>query len=85
MSAEQMKAFLKKMGETDFRIAFETAATPEVKRQVLDKAGFTITVEEAVAAIKGEGELTDQDLDEVAGGDAGIIRYPYPPPPPPVP
>jgi hypothetical protein len=61
-----------------FRTAFEAAATPEARRHALAKVGLTIHVEEAEAALKGERELTDEDLAKVAGGDAGVIRYPRP-------
>ena len=80
MSAEQVKAFLKLAENPAFRAAFEAALTPEARQQLLQKAGLDIPVAEAEAALKGERELTDQDLDKVAGGDAGIIRYPPPPP-----
>ena len=83
MSAEQVQAFLKMASDANFRAAFNAATTAETRRQVLDKAGLTISVEEAEATLKGERELADQDLDKVAGGDAGVIRYPYPPPPQP--
>ena len=83
MSAEQVQAFLKKAENADFRAAFQTAPTPEAKREALTQAGLDIGLEEAEAAIQGERELDDLELDKVAGGDAGVIRYPYPPPPPP--
>ncbi len=82
MSADQVQAFLKKAAEAGFRAALEAAATPEAKRKVLDAAGLTISVAAAEAALKGERELADEDLDKVAGGDAGVVRYPPPPPPP---
>jgi len=81
MSAEQVAAFLKHMADADFRTSFEAATTLDAKRLVLDKAGLTISVEDAEAALKGEGELDEQDLDQVTGGDAGVVRFPYPPPP----
>ena len=83
MSADQVQAFLKMAADAKFRAAFEVATTEEAKRQVLDKAGLTIGVAEAEAALQGERELADEDLDKVAGGDAGVIRYPPPPPPTP--
>ena len=77
MSAEQVKAFLKLLEDANFRAAFEAAA-PEARRAMLTKAGLAIPLEEAEAALKGERELGEQELDKVAGGD-GIVR---PPPPP---
>lgn len=81
MSAEQVAAFLKQLADADFRKAFEAATTQDAKRHVLDKADLSISVDDAVAVLKGEGELDDQDLDQVNGGDAGVVRFPYPPPP----
>ena len=82
MSAEQVKAFLKMLEDAKFRAAFQ-AATPEARQVLLTKAGLDIPLQEAEAALKGEGELSEQELDKVAGGDAGIINWPAPPPPPP--
>jgi predicted ribosomally synthesized peptide with nif11-like leader len=77
MSAEQVKAFLKMLEDAKFRAAFEAAA-PEARLAMLTKAGLAIPLKEAEAALKGERELGEQELDKVAGGD-GIVR---PPPPP---
>jgi predicted ribosomally synthesized peptide with nif11-like leader len=70
----QVQAFLKKMEEDKFRTAFEGAATPEAKKGILAKAGLDISVEAALEALAGE--LGDEDLEAVAGGGAGVIRYP---------
>jgi predicted ribosomally synthesized peptide with nif11-like leader len=78
MSTEQVQAFLKAAENANFRTAFETA-TDQVKRQMLNEAGLDISVEEALAALATADELADEDLNKVAGGDAGVIRYPYPP------
>ncbi len=80
MSAEQIKAFLKMLEDGQFRAAFE-AATPEARRTLLTKAGLAISLDQAEAALKGERELSEQELDKVAGGDAGIVNWPGPPPP----
>jgi len=76
MSAEQVKAFLKLLEDANFRAAFEAAA-PEARRALLTKAGLAIPLEKAEAALKGERELAEQELDKVAGG------YSAPPPAPP--
>lgn len=70
-----IEKFLEKMAESDFQAAFTGAATPEAKAAVLAEAGLTLSVAEAEAALAGQ-ELSDEDLDQVAGGGAGIIRYP---------
>ena len=81
MSAEQVQAFLKLLEDEKFRAGFQ-AATPEARRAMLIQAGLDIPLEEAEAALKGERELADQELDKVAGGDIGFV---VPPPPPPAP
>jgi predicted ribosomally synthesized peptide with nif11-like leader len=73
-----VNVFLEKMADPDFRAAFIGAATSDAKAQVLAQAGLSLSVEQAEAAWAGQ-ELSDEDLDQVAGGDAGIIRYPPPP------
>ncbi len=78
MSAEQVQAFLKLVQDAQFRASFE-AASAEARRALLSQAGLNIPLEEAEALLAGERELTDQDLDKVAGGDIGFI---VPPPPP---
>ena len=70
-------AFLKKMADPAFQAAFTGAMTPDAKAQVLAEAGLALSVEEAEAAWAGQ-ELSDEDLDQVAGGGAGVIRYPPP-------
>ena len=76
MSAEQVQAFLKWIADAKLRAAFQAAA-PEARRAMLTKAGLAIPLEEAEAALKGERELAEQELDKVAGG------YSAPPPAPP--
>ena len=78
MSAEQVQAFLKWIADAKLLAAFQAAA-PEARRAMLIKAGLDIPLEEAEAALKGERELADQELDKVAGGDIGFV---VPPPPP---
>lgn len=67
--------FLEKMTDATFNAAFTGAETLEEKAALLAKAGLELSVEEAEAALAGQ-ELSDEDLDQVAGGGAGIIRYP---------
>jgi predicted ribosomally synthesized peptide with nif11-like leader len=69
-----VNVFLEKMADPDFRAAFTGAANPDAKAQVLAEAGLALSVEEAEAAWAGQ-ELSDEDLDQIAGGE-GIIRYP---------
>ncbi len=78
MSAEQVKAFLKLLEDGNFKAAFQAAA-PEAQREMLKQAGLDLPLEQALAALQGERELADQELDKVAGGDIGFV---VPPPPP---
>ncbi|MDX9953763.1 MAG: Nif11-like leader peptide family RiPP precursor [Anaerolineae bacterium] len=73
MSAIEL--FLEKMTDPEFQAAFVGAESLEAKAAVLAQAGLTLSVAEAEAALVGQ-ELSDEDLDQVAGGGAGIIRYP---------
>ncbi|MBN1919689.1 MAG: Nif11-like leader peptide family RiPP precursor [Anaerolineae bacterium] len=70
-----LELFLEKMTDPEFQAAFMGAETPEAKAAVLAQAGLTLSVAEAEVALAGH-ELSDEDLDQVAGGGAGIIRYP---------
>ena len=73
---ENLQAFLARMNEDEeFRAAFESADTPEARAKLLSDAGLELSVEEAIAAWAGR-ELSDEELDQAAGGGAGIIRYP---------
>ena len=74
MNEKTVQAFLDMAQDNAFRASFE-AASPEARREMLAKAKLDISLEEAEAALAGEWELGDQDLDQVAGGDAGVVRY----------
>ena len=78
MMTDEVKAFLAKLEDEAFRAAFESAATAEAKARLLAEAGLSIAVEEAEEVLKGEWELSDEDVEGVAGGDAGVIRFPKP-------
>lgn len=74
MSAKHVQAFLDMAQDDAFRADFEAAAPP-ARREMLAKAKLDISLEEAEAALAGEWELGDQGLDQVAGGDAGVVRF----------
>jgi predicted ribosomally synthesized peptide with nif11-like leader len=78
MNADQVEAFRRLTEDDAFRNSFLAAPTPEDKREMLDEAGLEIGVADAEAVLAGEGELTDEELDQAAGADIGIIRYPAP-------
>ncbi len=73
MSVESAKAFLKKFSEdSQFKAEFE-GKDEEGRRQMVKNAGFEFTKEEIKeAAGVGEGELSDEELENVAGGGVGI-------------
>jgi predicted ribosomally synthesized peptide with nif11-like leader len=71
MSSKTAQELIKKMAtDVVFRQRVENAPTKEEKRQILDDAGFAgITSEEIKAAAQsGEFELSDAELEAVAGG-----------------
>ena len=78
MSENQVQAFMKWIADPKLLAAFQAAA-PEAQREMLKKAGLDLPLEQALAALKGERELAEQELDKVAGGDIGFV---VPPPPP---
>lgn len=65
MSVESAKAFIEKM-KTDegFAKKIKECSDNEARMAFAKESGFNFTVEE----IKLEGELSDDDLDAVAGG-----------------
>ena len=81
MSTEQVQALLKLAEEAGFRAKFE-AASPDERKALLAQAGLNMSLPEAEAALAGERELDAAELDQVAGGGAGVIPLPPPPPPP---
>jgi hypothetical protein len=71
--------FLARLEDPAFRAAFEVASTQE-RQNLLTKAGLLISLKEAEAIFQDvAGELSLEDLEKAAGGDAGII---LPPPEP---
>ncbi|MBT3259157.1 MAG: Nif11-like leader peptide family natural product precursor [Deltaproteobacteria bacterium] len=66
MSIESAKAFLERMrNDEDFRNSVVEIATSEERMEYVKGAGFDFTKDE-IANLKGE--LSDDDLDNVAGG-----------------
>ena len=73
MSIESAKAFVEKMASDDaFRAKLEQAASDEDRKQMVKDAGFEFTKDElkAVVAESGKGELSEKDLEAVAGGSS---------------
>ena len=76
MSLESAKAFLKKVGEDEeFKKLLEKAENDDERQKIVREAGFDFTKEELKEVISGSGELSDKDLEKVAGGSAGSWTY----------
>jgi len=73
MSLENAKGFVKKIGEDkEFEKKISDAPDKETRLKLAKEAGFDFTPEELTASLKEERELSDEDLENVAGGKTGI-------------
>ena len=73
MSLEDAKGFVKKIGEDkEFEKKVSDAPDNETRLKLAKEAGFDFTPEELAASLKEERELSDEDLENVAGGGIGI-------------
>lgn len=74
MSVESAKAFVGKLAEdAELRSKVEGAADDGARRQVAKDAGFDFTRDEmkqAAGQSKNRGELSEDELSSVAGGNA---------------
>jgi predicted ribosomally synthesized peptide with nif11-like leader len=71
MSAEGATALYERVGSDEqFRTQLETAATPEDKRRIVTEAGYDVGRDDlsTVRKLAGVSELSDEDLEKVAGG-----------------
>jgi predicted ribosomally synthesized peptide with nif11-like leader len=71
MSAEGATALYERVGSDEqFRIQLETAETPEDKRRIVTEAGYDVGRDDlsTVRKLAGVSELSDEDLEKVAGG-----------------
>ena len=67
MSAEGVRSLFERVQQDEsLRRQVQAAATPEEKARVAVDAGFDVTADELVPP--PQGELTDEDLEQVAGG-----------------
>jgi predicted ribosomally synthesized peptide with nif11-like leader len=73
MSIESAKAFLEKIkNDEDFRNSVGEITTTEQRMEFVKKAGFDFTKEEIE---KFTSELSDEELENVAGGMIEIIVH----------
>jgi predicted ribosomally synthesized peptide with nif11-like leader len=71
MSAEGATALYERVGSDEqFRTQLETAETPEDKRRIVTEAGYDVGRDDlsTVRKLAGVSELSDEDLEKVAGG-----------------
>tara|TARA_Y100000589_G_scaffold172418_1_gene163691 strand:- start:338 stop:640 length:303 start_codon:yes stop_codon:yes gene_type:complete len=68
MSEEQLKAFLEKVkADTSLQEKLKAAADSEEVAAIAKDAGFMVTTDDL---IKAQSELSEQDLEGVAGGNS---------------
>jgi predicted ribosomally synthesized peptide with nif11-like leader len=71
MSAEGATAFYERVtSDEQFRAQLEAAGTPEEKRRIVSEAGYDVSPDDMpiVRNLAGATELSDEDLEKVAGG-----------------
>ena len=69
MSKEQLKAFLEKVkGDTSLQEKLKAAASPDAAVEIAKDAGFAITAEDIQSMQSAPGEMSDDELEEAAGG-----------------
>jgi predicted ribosomally synthesized peptide with nif11-like leader len=73
MSAEGATALYERVSSDEgFRGQLEAAKTPEGKHQIVTEAGYDVTPDDlpTLRSLAGMAELSDEDLEKVAGGDS---------------
>ena len=69
MSEEQLQAFIEKVkGNLDLQQKLKGAADADAFAAIAKEAGFAITAEDVQAMQPAKTELSDDDLERVAGG-----------------
>ena len=75
MSEEQLKAFLEKVkSDTSLQDKLKAATSPEAAIEIAKEAEFSITAEDIQSMQSETVELSDDELEDVAGG-AGRVAY----------
>ena len=73
MSEEQLKAFLEKVkGDTSLQEKLKAAADANAVSAIAKEAGFSISADDLTNAQSELSELSDQELEGVAGGTITI-------------
>ena len=74
MSEEQLKAFLEKVkSDTELQEKLKAAASPEAALEIVKEAGFSITAEDIQSMQSQSGEVSDEELENAAGGMTVIV------------
>jgi predicted ribosomally synthesized peptide with nif11-like leader len=71
MSAQGATALYERVtSDEQFRAQLEAAATPEEKRRIVTDAGYDMSRDDlsTIRNLAGMNELSDEDLERVAGG-----------------
>ena len=69
MSEEQLKDFLEKVkADTELQEKPKAAASPEAAIEIAKAAGFSMTEEDIQSMQSATVELSDDELEQVAGG-----------------
>ena len=82
MSEEQLKAFLEKVkADTSLQEKLKAAADVDAVIAIAKSAGFVVSADEIKTAQSATQELSDEELEGVAGGGRGRDRewlvYPF--------
>ena len=78
MSEEQLKAFLEKVkSDTILQEKLKSAADADAALAIARAAGFAITAEEIQSMQSATMELSDEDLEGVAGGTRDCGAYSF--------
>ena len=73
MSEEQLKAFLEKVkADTSLQEKLKAAADANAVAAIAKEAGFSISADDLTT--KAQSELSEKELEAVAGGGVGGVR-----------
>ena len=74
MSEEQLKAFLEKVkADTSLQEKLKAATDNDAVAAIAKEAGFSISADDLKNAQSGISEISDEELERVAGG-TGVIK-----------
>ena len=75
MSEEQLKVFLEKVkADTSLQEKLKAAGSNEAAIEIAKEAGFAITAEDIQSMQSATVELSDEELEDAAGGRGSCIR-----------